>query len=346
MTAGATYSASIGHFLANDADLGMWTNSIYPTYLTLGSLLNLQATPANLTAASRIVPGISLPFSNFQGTIAQALKPFPQYSGVTYYSGNLGNSTYHSLQLTLERRFSGGLTAQAGYTFSREIDNVIGVGSHLGAVGGNRNPFNGHLDKSLGTLDHRHIFHATFVYELPFGKGRRFSSGNAVVQSLVSGWQLSGLITFTSGAPLGITGSGCNTPGIVSTCMVSYAPNFTGQVRINGDYGDGNALAPGAVSYINKSAFVDPAVYTFGNTPRSAPYGLFAPSLLNEDISIRRQISITERFKIAISGDFFNVTNSVYFAAPGTNIDSATFGQVTTTANLPRKIQLNARFTF
>jgi hypothetical protein len=128
--------------------------------------------------------------------------------------------------------------------------------------------------------------------------------------------------------------------------MASYAPGFTGPVRINGDYGNGNALAPGAVSYINKAAFADPAVYTFGNTPRGAPYGLFAPSLLDEDISLRRQISITERLKLALSGDFFNITNSVYFAAPGTNIDSSTFGQVTTTANLPRKIQVNARFTF
>jgi hypothetical protein len=105
-------------------------------------------------------------------------------------------------------------------------------------------------------------------------------------------------------------------------------------------------LAPGAVSYIKKATFADPAVYTFGNTPRGAPYGLFAPSLLDEDISLRRQISITERLKLALSGDFFNITNSVYFAAPGTNIDSSTFGQVTTTANLPRKIQVNARFTF
>ena len=346
MTVGAAYSASVGHFLANDGDFGIWTNSIGPSYLALGSLLNLQATPANLTAASKIIPGIGLPFSNFQGTIAQALKPFPQYSGVTYYSGDLGNSTYNSLQLTIDRRFANGLTGQAGYTYSKEIDNVIGVGSHLGAVGGNRNPFDGSLDKSLGTLDHRHIFHATFVYQLPFGRGHNLGAGNVVVRSLVSGWQLSGLVTFTSGAPLGITGSGCTTPGIVSTCMASYAPGYTGPVRINGDYGNGNALAPGAVPYIAKAAFADPAPYTFGNTARGAPYGLFAPSLWGADVSLRREISISERVKLGLTGDFFNITNSVYFAAPGTNIDSSTFGQVTTTANLPRKIQVNARITF
>jgi hypothetical protein len=105
-------------------------------------------------------------------------------------------------------------------------------------------------------------------------------------------------------------------------------------------------LAPGAVPYIAKAAFVDPAPYKFGDTARGAPYGLFAPGLWDEDVSLRREISLNERVKLALTGDFFNVTNSVYFAAPGTNIDSSTFGQVTTTANLPRKIQVNARITF
>ncbi|HXJ41318.1 MAG TPA: hypothetical protein VNH18_18700, partial [Bryobacteraceae bacterium] len=110
--------------------------------------------------------------------------------------------------------------------------------------------------------------------------------------------------------------------------------------------GTGNALAPGAVSYFNKAAFVNPAPYTFGNLPRSAAYGLFAPYLINQDASLRRQFSIRERVKLAITADIFNITNSVMFAAPATNIDSTNFGQLTTTNNLPRKIQLNGRLTF
>lgn len=346
MTFGAAYSASVGHFLPGNADIGIWSNSISPRYLALGSLLGVQATPANIAAAQAIIPGVSLPFANFQGTIGQMLKPFPQYSAVTYYSGDLGNSTYNSLQLTFERRFAKGFTTQVGYTFSKEIDNSIGVASHIGAVGGNRNPFAGGLDKGLGAIDRRHVAHATFLYALPFGKGHAIGSGNAVVRNLVSGWQFSGILTFTTGIPLAIIGSGCNTPGILSTCMASYNPSFSGPVRINGAYGTGNALSPGAVSYFAKSAFADPAAYTFGNLPRSAPFGLFAPSLLDESISLRREIAITERLKLAITADVFNLTNSVYFAAPGNNIDSANFGQVITAANQPRKLQLNARITF
>jgi len=346
LTFGAAYSASVGHFLARDADIGTWGDSTPPQYLALGSLLGVQATPANIAAAQAIVPGIGLPFSNYQGTIAQMLRPFPQYSALTYYSGDLGNSTYNSLQITFEKRYSKGFTFQLGYTFSKELDNAIGAATNLGAVGGNRNPYNGALDKSLGAIDRTHIFHYTFVYSLPFGKGHNLGSGAAVVRGLVSDWQISGLISFTSGAPLAITGSGCNTPGITSTCIASYNPSFSGPVNINGSYGSGNALAPGAVAYINKNAFADPAPYTFGNLPRAAPLGLRVPHLLDEDLSLRREIGLTERLKLAITADVFNITNSVYFAAPGTNIDSSNFGQVTTTTNLPRKIQLNARFIF
>jgi hypothetical protein len=346
MSGGVTYSASAGHFLPGDNDLGIWSNSIDPKYLALGSLLNVQATPANLAAASAIVPGVALPFSNFQGTINQALKPYPQYAGLTYYSGDLANSTYESLQLTFERRFFKGFTAQAAYTFSKELDNIPGTASHLGAAGGNRNPFAGGLDKAPGAIDHPHIMHGTFVYLLPFGKGHSLAGGNPVASALASGWQLSGLFTFTSGAPLGITGSGCSDPGIVTTCIASYAPGFSGPVLINGGYGSGNALAPGALAYINKAAFVDPVAYTFGNLPRSAPYGLFAPHTVNMDMSVKREIAIRERMKLALQADVFNITNTVCFAAPGTNIDSSNFGQVTTTANLPRKIQLVGRFTF
>ena len=353
MTVGVAYAASAGHYLPRDYDVGMWTNSILPKYLALGSLLNVQATPANITAAQAVFPNISLPFSNFKGTIAQALKPFPQYSGTSYYSGNLGNSTFNSLQLTLDRRFANGFTLQAGYTYSKEIDNVIGVATNLGAAGGNRDPYNGGLDKALGAIDHPHVFHATFLYQLPFGKGHTLGAGNAIVRGLVSNWQVSGIITFTSGAPLGITGSGCNTPGVVSStngsaayCDVSYNPSFSGPVRINGGYGNGNALGTGAVSYLNKAAFADPAPYTFGNLPRSAPFGLFGPSLLDEDVSLRREFPIRESIKLAVQADAFNVTNSVQFAPPATNIDSANFGQVTTTNNLPRKFQLSARITF
>jgi hypothetical protein len=342
-TLGATYSASVGHFLPRNGDNGIWTNSMHPSYLSLGTLLAAQATPQNVAAAQRIIPGIALPFANYQGTIGQMLSPFPQYNAINYYVG-LGNSTYHSFQATLNRRFSHGLTMQFAYTLSKEIDNLPS-GGQLGSAGGTRNPYDGSLDKALGVIHRPHLVRTTFVYELPFGKGR-IGGTNKVVSAIAGGWSISGIITYSSSAPLSITSSGCLTPGVRSTCMASYDRSYTGPVRINGEYGDGNALGAGAVSYLAKAAFAVPAPYTFGDLPRAAPFGLAGQSLWNQDVSVRRIIGIKERWKVLVSADVFNVPNNVRFAAPGTNIDAANFGQVTTQANGPRKIQFNARISF
>jgi hypothetical protein len=325
----------------------VWTNSIDKKYLALGSLLAAPATAANIAAARAIFPEIGLPFSNFVSSapISQMLKPFPQFSGISCYSCNLGNSTYNSLQVTATRRFSRGYTFQIGYTYSKEIDDIPN-GGQLGTVGGSRDPYNARLDKGLGAIDHRHIFHGSYVYNLPFGKGHKLGDSNAVVRGIVGGWTVSGIVTYTSGAPLAVTGSGCTVTGISSTCIASYNPAFTGKsVRINGDYGSGNALAPNAAVYFDKSAFIDPAPYTFGNLPRSAPYGMFAPPYINLDATVRREFAIRESVRLAIALDAFNATNYVSFAAPATNIDSANFGQVST-SNAARKLQINARITF
>ena len=347
---GVTYSASVGHFLPRYTALGEWTNSMPVQYLALGSLLNAQATAANVAAARAKFPQIALPFSNFQGTIATMLTPFPQYAapsgataGIVCYSCDLGNSTYNSLQVTLERRISEGLTTQFGYTFAREIDNLNNSASQIGAIaGGTRNPYDQAADRGLGAIDHRHNLHWTAVYLLPFGKGQPFASGNSVVNALAGGWSLTGIYTFVTGMPLGVTGTGCTTPGIFSNCMVSYNPAFTGHIY-TAPIGSGNVSS---AHYLNKTAFMDPAPYTFGNVARSAPYGLTAPTLWEVDLTVRRSIPIRERFNFQIAADFFNLVNNVIFAAPATGIDSANFGQIASTQNMPRHIQFSAKITF
>jgi hypothetical protein len=336
MTIGVTYAGSGAHYVLGNSAVGIWTDSMPVQYLALGSLLGAQATAANLAAAQAIIPGVGLPFANYQGTISQALKPYPQYSGITYLWGNRGTSTYNSLQVNFNRRFSKGLAFNVNYVFSKELDNL----------GSNRNPFAGGLDRAPGTTNRPQVLTGTVVYALPFGKGGYLGSGNKAVSAIVSGWQLSGVINYSSAAPLTIIGSGCTVTGIVSTCIASYNPAFNGQVRINGSYGEGNITGSGVVAYLNKAAFIDPPPYTFGNLPRSAPFGLYGPYLLNEDLSLRREISLRERVKLAFEANMFNITNSVHFGAPGVNIDAAAFGQVSTQANLPRKIQFNARISF
>jgi hypothetical protein len=155
--------------------------------------------------------------------------------------------------------------------------------------------------------------------------------------------QLSGLFTYTTGAPLAITGT-CTGGGIIdASCNPNYNPSFSGSVWQNGAPGTGNLAT---TAYLNKAAFVDPPAYTAGNIGRSAPFGLFAPHIADLDMSVRREFVIREKVRLAFQTDAFNINNAVHFAAPGTGIDSATFGIFSSMANQPRKLQFSARLSF
>jgi hypothetical protein len=343
MTLTLAYSASNGHFLATSAGRGIWSNQIDPRYLALGSLLTATANPANIAAANAIVPGVHLPYANFSGQIGQMLRPFPQYSGLTDVWGDIGNSTYNSLQAVLTQRLSGGLTFNLAYTRSKELDDV------LSSAG--RTAYNQSLEKAVGVIDRPNVFSGTFSYRLPFGSGHRWASGNTFVNGLIGNWELSGIFTFSSGPPLTIMASACNAPQTGTQCVPNYNSSFTGPVTINGGMGagEGNVIAgPGApaTSYIAKNAFVDPPAYTFGNVPRTLPYGLRSPSVWDADLTLRRQFGITERIRLLFALDTFNLFNTVNFGGVSTNIDNASFGQITTQANAPRKLQIDARINF
>jgi hypothetical protein len=183
-----------------------------------------------------------------------------------------------------------------------------------------------------------------FVYQLPFGAGHKLNNGSKIVSAAMSHWQLSGLVTYSSGSPLTIGGT-CTSGGILGTCYPNYNPAFSGNVWINGDFGSGGKNVT-STPYLDKTAFVDPAAYTVGNIARSAPFGLFAPHNASVDLSVRREFHIRENVRLALQADAFNINNAVHFGAPGTNIDAASFGTVTTMANQPRKLQFSGRISF
>jgi hypothetical protein len=180
---------------------------------------------------------------------------------------------------------------------------------------------------------------------LPFGAGRKWNSGNKILSSAIGGWQFSGIFTFSSGAPLTITGT-CVGGGIIdASCYPNYNPGFSASVHENGSIGSGGANV-GTTPYLNKAAFVDPANYTAGDIARSAPLGLFAPHNADLDLSVRREFRIREQVRLAFQADAFNINNAVHFAAPGQGIDSASFGIYSSMANQPRKLQFSGRISF
>jgi hypothetical protein len=333
LTVTATYAGSRGDFLGGSGR-GYFANQLDPRYLVLGNLLTQTANAANIAAAQAIVPGIAVPYPNFSGTIGQMLRPFPQYSGVTDVYGNVASSRYHSLQFTAEKRLSpSGLIVNFNYTFSRTEDDLAA-----------RTGYNFEQDWAVGVNDQPHIFNAMVVYNLPFGEEGRAGSGNQVVSAIVRGWQVSGITQFRSGRPLGSILAACNLPN-AGTCYADFNPSFSGPVRINGDYGDGDVLGANPPSYIDRNAFVSPAAFTYGNTPRTLAHDLRNPSSFNQDLSVRRDFRVS-RVKLVLGMDVFNLFNNVVFGGINTNITNAAFGRVTTQTNTPRVGQIKVRVEF
>ena len=314
---------------------GIYSNQLDPKYLVLGNLLAQTATAANVAAAAAIVPGVKLPFATFAGTIAQMLRPFPQYNSVADVYGDVGQSNYNALQLSIQQRLAHGLTFNFNYTRSKA----------LGTINGNRSAYI--QEKHLSTTDQPHLLNAFYAYELPFGKGRAFDPKNIVARSVLSGWQLSGITRYATGTPLGPFTANCNVQG-AGTCWASYNPAFTGPVRINGAWGNGNVL--GAVAnttpFIDVNAFISPLAFTYGNTPATGAYGLRNPHFVNQDLSLSRNFQLYENLKFAFGADAFNVFNAVRFGSITTNITSASFGKVGAQTNLPRVFQFKLRLEF
>lgn len=332
MTISVDYAGSAGHFLpANGSGArGIFNDQLDPKYYALGSLLNAKATAANITAAQAIIPGVQLPYPTFSGTIAQMLRPFPQYSGVGDTYGNVVNSSYHALQLSLQKRMSDGLSFMLNYTYSKEIDDGGTFRSgYLPNI----------IESSVGTSSQPQLLSITSVYQFPF------RPSNGFARALAANWTISGIYTYRSGNPLAITSSACNTP-FAGTCMPNYTPGYAHSPRINGGWGHGVIAGQPSPSYVDVKAFQDAPAYTFGNLSRTAAYNLWGPGAYNLDMSLRRAFDVTHKIALLFEVDAFNVTNHVVFGGIQQDMDSTNFGQVSQQTNLSRDIQLAARINF
>ena len=334
------YSGSAGRFLPTGMGNGANSDQLDPKYATMlnastlstgksaATLLNSTATPAVVAQVQQYLPSYKLPFPTFVGTVGQSLRPFPQYSGVTDIYGDFGKSSYNSLQTTLTQRPRSGASFQVNYTWSKLIDNT----------GTGRNAYNHAYERSVSLYDHTHIINAYGVYQEPFGR-----SGSHFYNYLIRDFLISGIYNFTSGTPIAIVGTGCVTVAS-GTCEPNLNPNFT-SARINGNYGRGVTAAQlSSTQYINSAAFLTPANYTYGNAPRTAPFGLRGPGGYNVNASLRRSFGIYENLKLMMELDAINLTNRTNFGNPSATLGS-TFGAVGV-SGASRDLQLAARIEF
>ncbi len=334
LTLTAGYVGGNGKLLRGGG-LGIWSMQIQPRYLALGNLLTAQVNANTLALAQAIIPELRLPYPNFRGTFAQMLRPFPQYSGVGADFVNLASSNYNSLQLTLQKRLSSGLTFNLNHTWSKTLSDA----------GAGRSAYFWKTEKTHGESDRRHVFNAMVVYQLPFGPGGSMVPSNAVVGALASGWRISSITRLRSGLPYGVIGASCNLPN-AGGCRASYNPAFSGPVRINGEWGSGDLLGA-RPRFLDPAAFRNPAPYTYGDTPGAGAHGLYNPGFWNEDAGLSRQFRMGERIGLDFSAEAFNLTNAVIFNGPASlDINNANFGRITGVQNSPRSLQFALKLHF
>jgi hypothetical protein len=274
------------------------------------------------------------------------LRPYPQYTGVSGSTPNIGNSIYHAGQVQFEKRFSHGLAFLGHYTFSKLIDDSSFSAGNVGWLGGVtdvQDPFNLRLERAVSAMDVTHRLVLTASYQLPFGKGKAIGSGwSKPVNMLLGGWEVNTLITFSSGFPLNSGSQFRETPlqnGVL--WEGTQRPNLIGDPSVPG------SVESKLNAYVNAAAFSRPAPDTFGTMPRTiSTYR--SPALKNADAAIFKNIFLTEQRYFQLRLEAFNLTNTPTFATPHLSYGASNFGVIDTYAGGrgPRELQVAAKFYF
>jgi len=332
------------------------------------------------TADGQTLFGVTTPYDGWVAqmnagvcapTVAQALLPYPQFCSVLQgLNENHGNSIYHSFQLKAEKRYSNGLYMLVSYTNSKLIsdasDNTQQLGGSWNATQGVISPYEKSRARSLSSDDVPQIISAAFVYDLPFGKGKRFLT-NGFANAIVGGWQVSPIIHWNSGTPMWFrdSNSGCL---VVSqfrqNCLAGTVPGANPFLQ------DPNSYNPNKGPLLNSAAFESPGAFqpagacpgctgAYGYTgagPRIS--NLRGPNAKNVDISLTKNTRIGERANFQLRFGFFNAFNQHYFYnaanvnnqgssfAFNNDISAPNFGAWNGGVSSPRTIQIGARLEF
>lgn len=266
----------------------------------------------------------------------QTLRPFPQFANITRLNPNWGNSTYHSMNLKFERRFSSGLMFLGNYTWAKFLDDVPS-GQELGTVPGQQHLEARKIDKGLSGSDLRHRLAWASLYELPYGKGKRWSLGNTFVDALLGGWALDGILEWRTGPPFGVT----EQTNRLNAFSGSQRPNLLRDPKLP----SGRPRAGMISRYFDPAAFESPGEGIVGNSGRSVG---FSPGFFGLDFSVQKRFALTEKVGLTFRADAANLPNIPAFGAPATGRGAGNFGTINSTlsASSGREIQLSLRLAW
>jgi hypothetical protein len=262
--------------------------------------------------------------------IAQRV-PFPAY-GFILLTYNGGWSSYNAMTTRLEKRFSNGLYMLASYTWEKSLD--LGATDEFSAVSAEFKKW----DKGPSTFDVPHRFVYSYVWELPFGRGKRFGGNmNPVTNKLAGGWQVTGITTFSMGQ---FSTPTVGTDWLNAGAFTTSRPNIIGPIAPNRSLPD---------AYVSRSAFDYPRdaagnqIHVEGNAGRNS---IEQPGINNWDMGIFKNTNITERVKSQLRWEMFNVWNHTQFGPANLSMTSANLGKITSVLIGPRRMQLGLRISF
>lgn len=292
-------------------------NAVPNEYLST-SFFRDNATNSNLTANVKNPFAGLLPGTTMNGSTTQKqnlLKPYPQFGTITTTT-NQGYSWYHSLQMAVRKRFSQGYTLDATYTLSKFMQAT----EYLNAA----DPM---PVETISDHDTPHRFTISSIYELPFGRGRRFLAGaNPFVREVVGGWQIQGIYVFQSGRPIGF-----------------------GNIPFYGDASQIVLSNPTRERWFNTSVFETRSSAALVSNVRYFPLrfsSLRGDPMNNWDLSAIKKVRVAEGKNLQLRFEFLNAMNHPNFSAPDANPTSANFGVVTRVQNYSRRVQMTGRFEF
>jgi hypothetical protein len=264
-------------------------------------------------------------------TRAQLMKPFPEYTAVSFYRNNVGTTNYQGLSFSVRQRMARGLTYSAAYTRSKLTDIASSVFDASILTGPLTNAavadsHNLERDRDYSTGDIPHYFGASVVWDLPFGEGR-----GGVLGALAKDWSAATVMTLQSGAPVAVTQA--NSLGYAG--FTTQRPHLVGDPTLPADQ-----RTP--ARWFNTAAFAAADQFTIGSASRNAVRG---PSYRDVDLAVMRRMRFGGERAIELRLEVFNLLNTANFGPPAAQFGPASFGTITTALD-PRVVQLAAKLWF
>jgi hypothetical protein len=356
------WNATIGKDLGRGMAAEVTYAGLKGTFLGLGGAPNINQLPDQYDSMGQaLLTQVPNPFFGkiANGPLAsttvqagQLLRPFPEYGNLVIPSLNEGNSTYNSLQLRFQKRFSGGDTFNTNYTWSKMLSNAGNtsmIGTFIGGIGTNgvQDWTNVAASKALDPNNVASRLVLSYTYSLPVGKGRKYL-GNAggLVNAVLGQWGITGVTTIQSGFPLSVSYSGTNV--LASTFGAgTIRPNVVPGCNKNlpGSWED--KINSGKV--FNTACFTAPSSFSFGNEGAFDP-DLRGQGVTNFDVTAFKKFVFRDRYTTEFRAEAFNFTNHPRFTNPATALGSPGFGAIAqgsgSQVNYSRLVQLALKINF